>query len=218
MNSNAVKFVQQFLKKNREDLAETVLRSQKLFPAMEAIFEKQDLPKQLKYLAVVESDLKVKARSNAGAIGYWQLMKETAIELGLKVNGETDDRKHLWRSTNAAAKYLKALYKEYDDWLLVIAAYNSGPGTINKAIKASGSRNFWRLQSYLPAETRGHVKRFIAIHYFFADAGSETTLTKAERLIYEKEMDRYNKLLLEENRSIDSTTSQPQIIKEEKFP
>ncbi|HUQ97016.1 MAG TPA: lytic transglycosylase domain-containing protein, partial [Chitinophagaceae bacterium] len=112
--------------------------------------------------------------------GPWQLMPTTARELGLRVSKKTDERKQYYKSTTAAAKYLRDLYSEYGDWLLVIAAYNAGPGNVNKAIRKAGSRNFWKLQAFLPAETRGHVKRFIGTHYFFEDAGSETTLTKAE--------------------------------------
>jgi membrane-bound lytic murein transglycosylase D len=85
-----------------------------------------------------------------------------------------------YKSTKAAAKYLNDLYKEFGDWLLVIAAYNSGPGPVYTAIKKSGSHNFWRLQQYLPLETRLHVKRFIGTHYYFEGEGSITTLTKAE--------------------------------------
>ena len=205
MNSSAKTFVTSFLKKNREDLEETAVRGKALFPVMEAIFAKHNLPKELKYLAVVESDLKLKARSHAGAVGYWQLMKGTAKELGLAVSGKTDERKQLRKSTGAAAKYLSALYKNYQDWLLVIAAYNAGPGVVNKAIKKAGSRNFWRLQTYLPAETRGHVKRYIAIHYFFENAVGETTLTKGERLAYEKELEKFTKLVAEQTAVADST-------------
>src|SRR5206468_5976800 len=100
--------------------------------------------------------------------------------------GKYDERRNIYKSTNAAAKYLSDLYTQYGDWLLVIAAYNSGSGHVDKAIKYTGSRNFWRLQNYLPAETRGHVKRFIATHYFFESHGSITTVTKTEAAIYKK--------------------------------
>lgn len=204
INPNAVKFVKQYLKKNEEDLEEIGQRSSAAFRTIEDIFQKQGIPEQLKYLAVVESDLKTDARSKAGAVGAWQLMIVTAKELGLKVAGRTDERRNLRKSTVAAAKYLKALYKTYGDWLLVIAAYNSGPGVVNTAIKKSGSCNFWKLQQYLSAETRGHVKRFIAIHYHFEEAGSETILTKAENLAYAKELERYNRMKEELLKPADS--------------
>jgi membrane-bound lytic murein transglycosylase D len=99
-------------------------------------------------------------------------MPTTAREIGLKINGKYDERTHFYKSTVAAAKYLKSLYGYFGDWLLVLAAYNSGPGTVFKAIHKSGTRNFWALQAFLPAESRGHVKRFIATHYFFEEQGS----------------------------------------------
>jgi membrane-bound lytic murein transglycosylase D len=172
---------------------------------MEPVLEKNGLPGELKYLAVVESDLKLKAHSPAGAVGYWQLMKRTATELGLTVTNKTDERKHLRKSTTAAANYLRNLYTIYDDWLLVIAAYNAGPGTVSKAIKKAGSRNFWRLQAYLPAETRGHVKRYIAVYYFFEGEGGVTTLTKEERQRYEKEVAVFMEQIGEQARNVDST-------------
>jgi membrane-bound lytic murein transglycosylase D len=107
-------------------------------------------------------------------------MPSTARQLGLKVSDRYDERKRFGKSTVAAAKYLRDLYNEFDDWLLAIAAYNGGPGPVYKAIRLSGSRNFWKLQNFLPMETRAHVKRYIGTHYFFEGEGSLTTLTKAE--------------------------------------
>jgi membrane-bound lytic murein transglycosylase D len=95
-----------------------------------------------------------------------------------------DERTHFYKSTVSAAKYLKALHNEFGDWLLVLAAYNGGSGTVLKAIKKSGSRNFWKLQGFLPAETRGHVKRFIGTHVYFQENLSLTVLTKAETKIH----------------------------------
>jgi membrane-bound lytic murein transglycosylase D len=115
-------------------------------------------------------------------------MPVTAKELGLKIAGKTDERTHTYRSTVAAAKYLRYLYGEFGDWLLVLAAYNSGPGTVYKAIKKAGSKNFWSLQSLLPAESRGHVKRFISIHYFFEGEGSVATQTKAEAKAWQEKL------------------------------
>jgi membrane-bound lytic murein transglycosylase D len=207
MNQNVAAFVKKYLQKNEEDLQKIEDRSAAAFHIIETVFQGQGIPEQLKYLAVVESDLKADARSRAGAVGAWQLMSVTARELGLKVTGKTDERRHLRKSTIAAAKYLKALYKTYGDWLLTIAAYNSGPGVVNSAIKKAGSRNFWKLQQYLSAETRGHVKRYIAIHYFFEEVGSETTLTKAENLAYAREVEHYNKLIGELSKPVDSISA-----------
>jgi membrane-bound lytic murein transglycosylase D len=191
MNPQAATFVAQYLKKNNEGLQKVEQRSAPYFKIIEAIFTKYEIPVELKYLAVVESDLLRTAVSRVGAAGPWQLMPGTARELGLRVSKKNDERKTFHKSTVAAAKYLRDLYRQYEDWLLVIAAYNAGPGVINKAIKRSGSSNFWKLQGFLPAETRGHVKRFIGTHYYFEERGSETTLTKAETKQYEKAVERF---------------------------
>jgi membrane-bound lytic murein transglycosylase D len=137
---------------------------------------------------VIESELNTKALSHVGARGAWQLMPGTARLLSLKITKKYDERTHFYKSTVAAAKYLRDLHSIFNDWLLVIASYNSGPGKVFDAIKKSGSRNFWKLQYFLPAETRGHVKRFIATHYYFEGKGSVTTLTREEVISYRKLM------------------------------
>jgi membrane-bound lytic murein transglycosylase D len=180
LNKQASQFVSSYLKKEDDALQKIKKRSHPYFKIIENVFKQHELPLQLKYLAVVESELKRSAVSHMGAAGPWQLMPVTARELGLKITSKTDERTHYYKSTTAAAKYLKRLYTIFDDWLLVIAAYNSGPGTVLKAIKKTGSRNFWHLQYHLPAETRMHVKRFIGVHYFFEGEGSETVLTRRE--------------------------------------
>ncbi|HEU4573687.1 MAG TPA: lytic transglycosylase domain-containing protein [Chitinophagaceae bacterium] len=180
LNPHAVKFVKNFIKTNNEDLLKAKERSQYCFTMMDSVFEAYELPVELKYLAVVESNLNRTAVSPVGAAGPWQLMPSTARQLGLKVSDRYDERKRFGKSTVAAAKYLRDLYNEFDDWLLAIAAYNGGPGPVYKAIRLSGSRNFWKLQNFLPMETRAHVKRYIGTHYFFEGEGSLTTLTKAE--------------------------------------
>ncbi|HEY6506266.1 MAG TPA: lytic transglycosylase domain-containing protein [Chitinophagaceae bacterium] len=190
MNKQAKKYVSDYLanKNNREMLQKIQAKSPNSFKVIDAVFTRYKLPVELKYLAVIESQLKTTALSRVGARGVWQLMPETARLLSLKVTKKYDERTHLYKSTVAAAKYLNDLYKLYGDWPLVIAAYNSGPGRVNEAIKKSGSRNFWKLQHYLPAETRGHVKKFISTHYFFEGEGSVTTLTKDEVAAYKKVM------------------------------
>lgn len=220
MNAAASRFVTDYLRKNNEALEKVEQRSEPVFRIMEPILQKYDLPVELKYLAVVESDLKRTAVSRVGAAGPWQLMPATARELGLKVSKKNDERKQYAKSTTAAAKYLRDLYREYGDWLLVIAAYNAGPGTINKAIRKAGSRNFWKLQAFLPAETRGHVKRFIGTHYYFEDCGSETTLTKAENTAHAKALARFEALQeskVEINKSTDlaETNEQNAVTKEQ---
>lgn len=162
------------------------------FKTFDKIFTQQNIPVELKYLAVVESKLKTDARSGVGAVGLWQFMPVTAKQFGLKITAKYDERQHVWKSSVAAAKYLNDLYDIFEDWLLVIASYNSGPAPVLNAIKKSGSRNFWKLQYFLPKETRLHVKRFIATHYYFEGSGSLVTLGKAESEKYLKEVEAFN--------------------------
>lgn len=191
LNKSAKKYVLQFIVKNREDLEAIEKRSSRYFRIIEPILLKHGIPEELKYLAVVESQLITSAKSKVGARGLWQLMPQTARELGLKCNGKYDERTHAYKSTVAAAKYLRALYNQFGDWLLVIAAYNSGPGYVYNAIKKSGSRNFWHLQRFLPAETRSHVKRYIGTHYYFQEEASLTVLTKSETISHLKAVEAY---------------------------
>ncbi|WP_165760340.1 lytic transglycosylase domain-containing protein [Niastella populi] len=181
LNPRAIQFVQDYMEKNGEDLRKMKGWAQPYFNMIDGVLKKYGLPEELKYLAVIESELKSTATSWAGAVGPWQLMPQTARDLGLRVNRNIDERKSYTKSTHAAAKYLRDLYREFNDWLLVIAAYNGGPANVYSAIrKSQGSRNFWKIQNYLPAETRMHVKKFIGTHYIFEGQGSVTTLTKAE--------------------------------------
>lgn len=180
LNPKAVGFVQDYMDENSDMLNKMKNWGRPYFDMMSKVLTQHGLPAQLQYLAVIESELKPSAKSWVGAVGPWQLMPATARLLGLKVNGRVDERKDFVKSTNAAAKYLSELYDIYQDWPLVIAAYNCGPGNVNKAIAKAGSSNFWALQNYLPTESRNHVKKFIATQYIMEGQGSETTLTKQE--------------------------------------
>ncbi|MBS1603651.1 MAG: lytic transglycosylase domain-containing protein, partial [Bacteroidetes bacterium] len=180
LNPKALSFVQDYIKDNWDELQNVRSYGQPYFNLIENILTQYGLPRELKYLAVIESNLKSSAVSRVGAKGPWQLMPQTARELGLKVNHNVDERKNYTKSTRAAALYLRDLYKELGDWLLVIAAYNTGTAKVNQAIHRSGSRNFWELQYYLPAESRNHVKKFIGTQYTFEGQGSVTTLTREE--------------------------------------
>jgi membrane-bound lytic murein transglycosylase D len=177
-------FVEQYLEDHAEMLNNIKERNSGTFKTIQKILVKRGIPAELMYLAVVESKLKNSATSGVGAAGVWQLMPVTARYLGLRVEGRTDERRYLYKSSAAAADYLVELYKQFDDWLLVVAAYNCGSGNVYKAIKQSGSREFWKLQRFLPTETRNHVKRFIATHYYYEGEGSLATLTKTERNNY----------------------------------
>lgn len=180
LNPKAVSFVQDYFDNEYERLTKMKDWARPFFDKINDIFTRYELPVGLKYLAVIESDLKTSATSRVGAAGPWQFMAGTARELGLKVNNKVDERRDFNKSTVAAAKYLNDLYDLYKDWLLVIAAYNGGPGVVNTAIRKSGSKNFWDLQYYLPAESRNHVKKFIATHYIMEGDGGITTITKKE--------------------------------------
>jgi membrane-bound lytic murein transglycosylase D len=167
LDSRARKFVTNYIRGNHEKLDSIKQKSRVPFAITDSVFNQYNLPLPLKYLAVIESELNSKAVSRVGAVGPWQLMPGTAQLLGLKVTKDYDERTQYGKSTKATALYLRDLYGKFGDWLLVLAAYNSGEGTVNRAIRLSGSRNFWDLQHYLPAESRKHVKKFIATFYYF---------------------------------------------------
>ena len=180
LNPKALSFIQDYLEDNWDDLQRVRSNGRPYFNLIESVLVQYNLPKELKYLAVIESNLKSSAVSRVGAKGPWQLMPQTARDLGLKVNRNVDERKNYYKSTRAAAAYLRDLYNELGDWLLVIAAYNTGTVNVYRAIHRSGSRDFWDLEKYLPAESRAHVKKFIGTQYMFEGQGSITTLTRAE--------------------------------------
>lgn len=180
LNPKAVSFVEDYMEENSSRLNKMKSWGKPYFDMIGEVFSKHGIPVELKYLSVIESDLKSSATSWAGAVGPWQFMAETARGLGLKVSRKVDERRDYKKSTVAAAKYLKELYGIYNDWLLVIAAYNCGAGNVRSAIRRSGSNDFWTMQYHLPAETRKHVKKFIATHYIMEGEGGLTTLTKTE--------------------------------------
>lgn len=137
-------------------------------PIFEQAIEKEGIPIELKYLPVIESAMNPDAVSRAGAVGLWQIMLPTARGLGLEINTLVDERRDPVRSSEAAARYLRELYDIYKDWSLAIAAYNCGPGNVNKALRRAGDdarKDFWAIYPYLPRETRGYVPCFIAATY-----------------------------------------------------
>lgn len=168
-------FVQDYIKVHQKGLEKMKGWGLPYFLMIENVLTQYRLPKELKYLAVIESNLKNYAESWVGARGPWQFMPYTAREYGLNVNRWVDERVDYYKSTHAAAKYLNNLYKDLNDWLLVVAAYNGGPANVYSAIRKAGSRDFWKLQYYLPAESREHVKKFIATHYIMEGKGGVTT-------------------------------------------
>ena len=177
VNPHAESYMQDYLKNHTKSLIKMKDWGTPYFNLIDNIFSQYGLPKELKYLAVIESNLSTSATSWVGAGGPWQFMPYTAREYGLVVNSNFDERRDYFKSTHAAARYLLTLYKQMQDWLLVIAAYNGGPGRVNSAIKRSGSRNFWNLQYQLPEESRNHVKKFIATHYIMEGEGSSNSFS-----------------------------------------
>lgn len=212
------KFANTYIRHNDEDLSVVRQRSEGPFTIIDSVLAHYGLPLQLKYLAVIESELKPSARSRVGARGPWQLMPGTAHELGLKVNRRADDRTNYYKSTVAAAKYLRDLHREFGDWLLVLAAYNGGPRPVYRAIHKAHSRSFWALQKYLPAESRGHVKKFIATAYYFEGTAKAEAPAMAKQVARqvsapvrpgaspaETNDDKFNRLMTESAQSLKSS-------------
>lgn len=165
-NNTVKNFIVLYTEKRR-DLVEVMLgMSAYYFPMFEEELDRQNMPLELKYLPVIESALNPKAMSRVGANGLWQFMYGTARQMGLEITSFVDERRDPVKSTEAAVNYFNYLYKTYGDWYLAIAAYNCGPGNVNRAIRrAGGKRNYWEIYYRLPRETRGYVPAFIAAAY-----------------------------------------------------
>ena len=160
------KFIDMYTGRLRNQVAFMLSACNFYMPIFEEALDAYDLPLELRYLPIIESALNPSAVSRAGAVGLWQFMIGTAKIYGLESNSLVDERRDPIKATWAAARYLKEMYDIYKDWNLVIAAYNCGPGTINKAIRrAGGKTDYWEIYNYLPKETRGYVPAFIAANY-----------------------------------------------------
>ena len=160
------RYILRYVKHSPRHLAALQRKAEYYFPIFEDILAKHDLPYELCYMPVIESALNPQARSHMGATGLWQFMPATGKKYGLEINSLVDERMDPIRSTEAACLFLKNLYAIFQDWNLVIAAYNCGPGNVNKAIhRAGGKRDFWSIYPYLPSETRGYLPIFIAASY-----------------------------------------------------
>lgn len=168
MPYNAIvrEYIDRYAVKLRNQVSVMLAANNFYMPLFEEALDAYDLPLELKYLPIIESALKPTARSRAGALGLWQFMLKTGRLYGLESNSLVDDRLDPIKATWAAARYLKEMYDIYKDWHLVIAAYNCGPGNVNKAIRrAGGATDYWSIYNYLPRETRGYVPAFIAANY-----------------------------------------------------
>ena len=165
-NEAVKKFINFYLKKRGGQVAIMMGLTNYYFPLFEEALAKYDLPAELKYLPIIESALNPKIVSRAGASGLWQFMHGTGKMYGLEINSYIDERNDPIKSTDAAARYLRDLYAIYGDWHIVIAAYNCGPGNVNKAVRRSGGKNnYWEIYSRLPRETRAYIPIFIAANY-----------------------------------------------------
>ena len=168
-----IDYVQKFSSKKRDFLVEMYDKGQNYFPKVTEVLKKYDMPQELKVLIALESGFNGNAVSRAGAVGYWQMMNESAKEYGLKINkGNKDERRNLIKSTTAASKYLLAHSKILNNnLLLMVASYNCGMGRVKQAIKRSGITNasFWDIKKHLPKETRNYVMDFIALNVIFAN-------------------------------------------------
>jgi len=167
-NPSLENVIKSYLKNRRKTLTRLMALSNYYFPMFEEELDRHGLPLELKYLAIVESALNPTATSRVGAKGLWQFMFQTGKLFGLEVSSYVDERCDPIMATEAAAKYLKRLYDSLDDWDLALAAYNSGPGNVSKAIRRSGGKtNYWNIRNYLPRETAGYVPAFLATMYIF---------------------------------------------------
>jgi len=175
-------YINVYTRKRREQVRVMLGLSDYYFPTFEKIFDLYDIPYEIKYLSVIESALNPRAVSRVGAVGTWQFMYSTGKHYGLTINSLVDERRDPVAATHAAARFLVDLYDIYHDWTLALAAYNCGPGNVNKAIRRSGGRrNFWDIYYFLPRETRGYVPAFIAatytMHYYEEHLISRAPLT-----------------------------------------
>lgn len=166
LNSDVERYIDLYTGNQRRDLEISLQRSQLYFPIIENILDKYDLPLELKYLAVIESGLNPQARSSSGAMGLWQFLYSTCSLFDLKVDSYIDERCDPYKSTEAACKYLNYLYRTYNDWNLVMASYNGGPGEVRKAIERSGGKtDYWEIRPYLSYQARNYIPKFVAINY-----------------------------------------------------
>ncbi|WP_458628220.1 LysM peptidoglycan-binding domain-containing protein [Winogradskyella sp. PC D3.3] len=167
-NTSLESVIKSYLKHRRNSIERLMGLSHFYFPMFEQEFDNQNIPLEMKYLAIVESALKPRARSRVGATGIWQFMYGTGKEHHLEVSSYVDDRSDPIKATKAAGEYLNRMYRVFNDWDLALAAYNSGPGNVNKAIRRSGgSKNYWNIRHNLPRETAGYVPAFLATMYIF---------------------------------------------------
>lgn len=167
-NQGLENIIKSFLRNRKKAYERLMAISEYYFPLFEDALAKQNVPLEIKYLAVVESALNPKAVSRVGATGLWQFMYQTGKQYNLNIDSYVDERSDPLKASEAAAQYMTNMYKIFGDWDLVLASYNSGPGNVAKAIRRSGGQqNFWNIRKYLPQETQGYVPAFLATMYIY---------------------------------------------------
>ncbi len=202
-NSIVKSYIEMYLTKRRGLVADMLALQNYYGRFFEEELLKENMPIELEYLPVIESAINPNAVSRAGAVGLWQFMPATAKGLGMEINSLVDERRDPRISSRNAAKYLKQLYEIYNDWSLAIAAYNCGPGNVNKALRRAGvesgqeseaKKDFWDIYNYLPSETRGYVPAFIAANYvmnYYRDHGISPTIVKRHLTTDTVRVDKY---------------------------
>ena len=184
-NLTLKKVIEKYLKYRKKFYPALMAKAEYYFPMFEQHLDQFDIPIEMKYLSIVESALRPRARSYVGATGLWQFMYGTGKQFNLTINSYIDERQDPVKSTIAACKYLSQLYKIFGDWDLALAAYNSGPGNVSKAIKRSGgNKNYWDLRSFLPRETAGYVPAFYATMYIFEYAKKHNLYSKNSKIFH----------------------------------
>jgi membrane-bound lytic murein transglycosylase D len=197
LNETIFAFINYFVVRNRDYTRMILERRDVYFPMFEETLAKHDMPEDIKYLAIIESGLNPRARSRVGAMGLWQFMPATGNMYSLNYGKDIDDRMDPELSTEAAAKYLKALYRMFNDWEVALAAYNCGPGNVRKAIRRSGGkRTFWGIYNFLPRETRSYVPQFQAMMYVLRYAEDHNLVLENpvypiayEKVLFNQELD-----------------------------
>jgi membrane-bound lytic murein transglycosylase D len=183
-NASVKSYIHAYTVQKRNKVGQLLGLAQHYFPLFEETLDKYDLPLELKHLAIIESALNPVAKSKSGAMGLWQFVYGTGKMFNLKINSYVDERCDPYLSTVAACEYLQYLYKMFGDWQLVLAAYNGGPGTLNKAMRRSGKKTYWELRPYLPLETQGYVPAFIAATYVMNYASEHNIYPQSPRIFH----------------------------------
>lgn len=187
-NKQVFDYINKYLSTDKKLISKMLAYSEYYFPMIEAMLDKHELPLELKYISIVESSLNPKARSFSGAVGLWQFMYLTGKQYNLSVSSYIDERQDPFKSTESACIYFKKLYENFGDWSLVLAAYNGGPGYIQRKILDTEINGYWNLQQHLRTETRNYVPKFIAINYLM-NYYQEHNITKDEVKITFHEID-----------------------------